>query len=113
MSLDTYMLHKLVGKGFDRLYGDHAPKWNAVVEKAVEGVRACVGAGQPIKAGDVVAAVEHGIKISKEFEDHLASEKLVQLYWAKWFAEYIVEQIYPHAEIRNHVAPGGPGHARR
>src|SRR5690242_8784767 len=111
MSLDTYMLHKLTGKGFDKLYKDHNPKWKAVVEKAVEGVRACVGPGQPIKAGDVVAAVEHGIKISKEFENHLASEKLIQLYWVKWFAEYIVEQIYPHAEITEHIhTPGGPTH---
>lgn len=113
MSLDTYELHKLVGKGFDALYKDHDAKWKAVVEKAVEGVRACVGAGQPIKAGDVVAAVEHGIKISKEFEDHLAEKKLTQLYWVKWFAEYIVEQIYPHAEIKNHDATGGPGHVQQ
>jgi hypothetical protein len=54
-----------------------------------------------------VAAVEHGIKISKEFEDHLAKNRLVQQYWASWFAEYVVEQIYPHAEIKEKKKDGG------
>jgi len=100
MSLDTYKLHRLTGKGFDKLYNDHKVKWNKMVEKAVEGVRACVGENESIKAGDVVAVVEHGIRISKEFEAHLTKEKLTNKYWAPWFAEYTVEQIYPHAEIK-------------
>lgn len=100
MSLDTFKLHKLEAKEFDNLYKEHAEKWNKMVQKAVEGVRACVGQGAPIKAGDVIAAVTHGISISKEFEDHLENKKLIQKYWATWFAEYIVEQIYPYAEIK-------------
>jgi hypothetical protein len=71
-----------------------------MVEKSVETVRACISEGETIKAGDVVAAVEHGIRISKEFEKHLESKKLTQQYWVRWFAEYVVEQIYPHAEIK-------------
>lgn len=105
MSLDTYKIHKLVGKDFDKLYTDHVPKWKLMVEKSVESVRACIDKEAPIKSGDVVAAVVHGIKISKEFEDHLESQKLTQQYWVGWFAEYVVEQIYPHAEIKDiHVA---------
>ncbi len=100
MSLDTYKLHRLVGKSFDGLYTTHQPKWNKMVEKAAESVRTCVGENEPIRAGDVIAAVEHGIKISKEFENHLGKHKLTQQYWTRWFAEYIVEQIYPHPEIK-------------
>jgi hypothetical protein len=100
MSLDTFKLHKLEAKGFDKLYIDHAEKWNNMVGKAVEGVRACVDEGAAIKAGDVVAALIHGISISNEFESHLETKKLTQKYWAGWFAEYVVEQIYPHAEIK-------------
>jgi hypothetical protein len=99
VSLDTYKLHKLRGKGFDKLYVDQKAKSDKMVEKGVESVRASVAEGESTKSGDVVAAVEHGIKISKEFESHLALKKLIQLYWVKWYAEYIVEQIYPHAEI--------------
>jgi hypothetical protein len=101
MSLDTYKLHKLNGKGFDHLYSTHKAKWNKMVEKAVESVRACITPGENIKAGDVVAALEHGIKISKEFENHLGEKRLIHQYWVEYFAEYVVEQIYPHAEIKD------------
>jgi hypothetical protein len=107
MSLDTYKQHKLVGKGFDKLYTDHKAKWNNMVEKSVESVKACISDKDKIKAGDVVAAVEHGIKISKEFEKHLADKGLVQQYWVKWYSEYVVEQIYPHAEIKQPEAAKG------
>lgn len=107
MSLDTYKLHKLLGKDFDKLYTAQAAKWKLMVEKSVEGVRASIGDGAAINTGDVVAAVVHGIKISKEFEDHLESQRLTQQYWVGWFAEYVVEQIYPHAEIKEHHAAGG------
>lgn len=100
MSLDTYKLHRLTGKGFEKLYSEQKDKWNKMVEKAVDSVKASVAEGEAIKAGDVVAALEHGVKISKEFENHLVSKKLTQLYWARWFAEYVVEQVYPHAEIK-------------
>lgn len=100
MSLDTFKLHKLQAKEFDKLYVAHTEKWNKMVTKAVDGVRACVDEGAPIKAGDVVAALIHGVSISKEFENHLETQKLTQKYWASWFAEYVVEQIYPHAEIK-------------
>lgn len=110
MSLDTYKLHRLRNKGFDKLYTDQKAKWDKMVEKAVESVRASVAEGESIKSGDVVAALEHGIKISKEFEGHLVLKKLTQLYWVKWYAEYIVEQIYPHAEIKEKANPGGNHH---
>lgn len=106
MSLDTYKLHKLQGKGFDQLYSDHVPKWTEMVNKTADGVWACVGNADSIKVGDVVSSLAHGIKISGEFENHLAIQKLTQQYWAQWFAEYVVEKIYPHAEIKKQV-PGG------
>lgn len=112
MSLDTYVLHRLQAKEFDKLYQEHTDKWNKMVEKAVESVRACVEAGAAIKSGDVVAALVHGITISKEFENHLEEEKLNQKYWGRWFAEYVVEQVYPHAEIKEKDQTGGQGNVQ-
>src|SRR6266852_5860429 len=100
MTLDTYKLHKLVAKGFDTLYQEHARKWDKMVQKAAESVKECVAANESIRAGDVIATVEHGIRVSREFDHHLDVKKLTQLYWATRFAEYIVEQNYPHAEIQ-------------
>ncbi len=38
MTLDTYKLHKLVAKEFDKLYRDHRAKWNKMVQKAAEAI---------------------------------------------------------------------------
>jgi len=100
VTLDTYKLHKLEGKGFNQLYTDHKEKWDKMVRKAAEEIKACVAENENVRAGDVIATVEHGIRVSREFDHHLAVKKLTQLYWANRFAEYIVEQNYPHAEIQ-------------
>lgn len=100
MSLDTFKLHKLKAKGFDKLYDEHTTKWEKMVEKAAESVKEGVAENESIRAGDVIATVEHGIRISNEFDSHLAIKKLTQKYWATRFAEYIVEKKYPHAEIK-------------
>jgi hypothetical protein len=99
MTLDTYKLHKLVAKGFDELYLAHKEKWDKMVKKAAEEIKACVADTETVRAGDVIATVEHGIRVSHEFDHHLTIKKLTQQYWATRFAEYIVEQNYPHADI--------------
>jgi hypothetical protein len=99
MTLDTYKLHKLTAKDFHTLYHDHKAKWDKMVRKAAEEIKACVADGENVRAGDVIATVEHGIRVSREFDHHLSVKKLTQQYWATRFAEYIVEQNYPHAEI--------------
>jgi hypothetical protein len=99
MTLDTYKLHKLAAKEFDKLYRDHKEKWDKMVLKAAEGVKTCMAENEAVRAGDVIATVEHGIRVSREFDHHLTIKKLTQEYWATRFAEYIVEQNYPHAEI--------------
>lgn len=106
MTLDTYKLHKLVSKDFDGLYRNHKAKWDTMVLKAAESVKACVAANEAVRAGDVIATVEHGVRVSHEFDNHLGIKKLTQQYWATRFAEYIVEQNYPHAEIQV-PEPGG------
>jgi hypothetical protein len=100
MTLDTYKLHKLFAKGFDKLYLDHKEKWDKMVKKAAEEIKACVAENENVRAGDVIATIEHGVSISNEFDHHLSVKKLTQQYWAMRFAEYIVEQNYPHAEIK-------------
>lgn len=99
MTFDTFKLHKLVAKGFDKLYTAHKEKWDKMVLKAAEEIKACIAENEQIRAGDVVATVEHGVRVSHEFDAHLAEKKLKELYWATRFAEYIVEQNYPHAKI--------------
>jgi allophanate hydrolase subunit 2 len=100
MSIDTDKLHKLKGKGFFELYSLNPAKWKEMVDNAATYAKSCVGEGEAVKDGDVISVVENAIKISKDFENHLTKKKLTQKYWIRWFAEYIVDIIYPHPEIK-------------
>src|SRR5271157_3170359 len=105
MSLDTYKLHKLVAKGFDTLYTTHKPKWDKMVKKAAESVKEGVAANEIIRAGDVIATVEHGIRISKEFDNQRALTKPPQKTWLTRLGKNMLNKNYPHAEIT--INPGG------
>lgn len=95
MSLDTEKLHKLKGKGFFELYGESPDKWNEMVGTAKAYAETCVPEGEQVRTGDIVSIVQNAIKIDSDFEKHRAKKGLTQNYWLVWFAEYIVEQVYP------------------
>ena len=105
MSLDTDKLHRLRSKSFDRLYTDHAAKWREMVENARKYAQGCVGAGEQIKIGDVVAVIQHAIRIDPTFEAHVKKAHLPQKYWVTWFAEYILDHIYPSPVPAAQAAP--------
>jgi len=99
MSLDTEKLHRLTGKKFPELYQHHPDKWREMVDKARDYAQTCVAAGEIVRVGDVVAVVQNAIRIDPEFEHHLQTKGLTQRYWVVWFAEYIVEQVYPQSPL--------------
>lgn len=94
MSLDTEKLHRLRGKSFVKLQSDNASKWKAMVEKARAYAQTCVGDEQ-VRIGNVVTAVQMAIRIDPTFEQHTQTKVLPQKYWVTWFAEYIVDCVYP------------------
>jgi hypothetical protein len=99
MSLDTEKLHKLRGKKFDDLYTKQPAKWKEMVEKARDYADTYIGDGEKLRIGDVVAVVQNAIKIDPEFEKHLQSRGLIQKYWVLYFAEYIIDQVYPQQDL--------------
>jgi hypothetical protein len=99
MSLDTEKLHKLKGKGFFEVYQAYPEKWKEMVDTAKDYAGTCVSEGEKVRIGDIVEIVKNAIKIDPEFEKHLAKKGLMQRYWLTWFAEYIIEQVYPQPEL--------------
>jgi hypothetical protein len=39
--------------------------------------------------------IENAIRIDPMFEKHTKDKTLPQKYWVTWFAEYVVERVYP------------------
>jgi hypothetical protein len=109
MSLDTEKLHRLKGKGFPELYNTHPNKWKEMVDKARDYAQTCVGDGEKVRVGDVATIVQNAIKIDPEFESFVKGKSLTQKYWVTWFAEYLIDQIYPQPDLKP-PAPVTPTH---
>jgi len=100
MSLDTQKLHRLESKSFDKLYTAHAPKWKEMVEKARDYAQTCVGVGEKVRIGDVIEVIVNAIRIDPDFEKHTKDKSLPQKFWVTYFAEYIVDQVYPQPQLK-------------
>jgi hypothetical protein len=99
MSLDTEKLHRLTGKQFDRLYSQNPAKYTEMAHKALSYAETCIPAGERVRLGDVVSVIQNAVRIDPAFEKHLRDKKLTQNFWQAWFAEYIVEQVFPQPEL--------------
>jgi len=100
MSLDTEKLHRLKSKSFDTLFAATPDKFREMADKALEYAKTCVQPGEKVRTGDVVSVIQNAVRIDPAFEAHLKSRSLTQKYWQVWFAEYIVEQVYPQPELK-------------
>ena len=100
MSLDTEKLHRLRGKSFNTLFDGQPKKYQEMANKALEYAKTCVQPGEKVRAGDVVSVIQNAVRIDPDFEKHLKDRGLTQKYWQLWFAEYIVEQVYPQPELK-------------
>jgi hypothetical protein len=100
MSLDTEKLHRLTGKGFDKLSASDPAKYKEMAHKALEYSKTCVPTGEKVRIGDVVSVIQNAVRILPSFEAHIKAKKLTQKYWQLWFAEYILEQVFPQPDLK-------------
>lgn len=100
MSLDTQKIHRLKAKSFDKLYTDHAPKWKEMLETARAYAQTCVGKDEKVRIGDVVEVIQNAIRIDPTFEKHMKDKTLVQKFWVAWFAEYVMDSVYPQPDLK-------------
>ncbi|MGB7134397.1 MAG: hypothetical protein WBD46_03875 [Acidobacteriaceae bacterium] len=99
MSIDTERLHRLKGKGFDKLYASSPEKYKGMAHTALKYAQACEPSGEQVKVGDVISVIQNAIKIDPAFEAHLKQKKLIQKFWVTYFAEYIVDQVFPQPDL--------------
>lgn len=100
MSLDTEKLHRLKAKSFDQLYDGNRDKWNEMVENATKFAKTYLeGGADKVRPADISAILQNSIKVDPKFELHLQTRSLQQKYWVEWFADYVVEQVYPPPDI--------------
>ena len=99
MSLDTEQIHKLISKGFDKLYLSDPDKFAAMAHMALDYAKTCVPPGEKVRVGDVVLIITNAVRILPSFEAYIQKKKLKEKYWQSLFAEYILEQVVPQPEL--------------
>ena len=106
MSLDTEQIHRLVSKGFDKLYASDPKKFSEMAHTALDYATTCVPPGEKVRVGDVVLIITNAVRILPSFEAYIQKKKLKEKYWQSLFAEYILEQVFPQPELTK--APSKP-----
>jgi hypothetical protein len=97
MSLTLERLHRLQGKGFNALYDQHKAKWKEMVGKATEYAKTFIDPAEKVRPGDIAEILANAIKVDPDFENHVKTKGLQQKYWVTYYADYILDQVYPHA----------------
>jgi hypothetical protein len=99
MSLTLERLHRLRGKGFEKLYTDHEIKWKEMVSNAKDYAKTFIKEGERIRPGDVAEILQNALRVDPHFEAYIKAKGLQQKYWVVYFADYILDQVFPPVEI--------------
>lgn len=95
MSLTLEKLRRLRRKEFDKLYNDHTPKWVEMVNNGRAYAHSFIGADETIRPGDVAEIIANAKRVDPLFEAHVKEHGIPQKYWVEYFADYILDRIYP------------------
>jgi hypothetical protein len=100
LSLDAEKVHALNAKEFNKLYSDYEDLWRELAGSAAAHANSFLEMnGEVVRPGDVAAVLQLSVKVNPTFEKHLQDRRLTQKYWASYFSDYIVEQIYGRPDI--------------
>ena len=78
------------------LYEDKLDLWRAMAQPAYDyAARYIEAAGAEVRQDDVVPALQPVLEVTPELRQFLERAKLRQQYWYEWFAELIVDRLWP------------------
>lgn len=94
MGLTTKKLQRLKDQGFPKLYTDHEKTWRALLGTAVSFLDNGLAKSERIRQDDVSEALHQILEVDEQFKKYVDEERLTQQYWARDFADYVVDQVY-------------------
>jgi len=94
MGLTTRKLQRLKDQGFPKLFSDHDAAWRSLLETAVAFLNEGLPKGERIRPDDVSEALHQILEVDETFKKYVDEGRLIQQYWAKDFADYIVDQVF-------------------
>lgn len=93
MALSLNKLKRLEDAGLGDLFEADRKLWTAMAQDAYGYTRKFIGA--EVRPDDVVPTLVPALEVSDRLRTFLAERKLTQNYWYTWFAELIVDRLWP------------------
>lgn len=107
MALTEKIRLKVIAKGFNQLYDDHAADWINLANESRELIAKRVQGGHP-GVDDIKQVLQPLVELHEHFRAFMAANpKLTQEYWGARFTDYLLQRVYrPTLHI---VHPEGGG----
>ena len=93
MALSLNKLKRLTDAGLVELFEDDCKLWTAMAKDAYAYTKKFIGTD--VRPDDVVPTLVPALEVSDRLRTFLASRRLTQNYWYTWFAELIVDRLWP------------------
>jgi len=93
VALSLNKLKRLGDAGLVELFEEDRKLWTAMAKDAYSYTRKFVG--PEVRPDDVVPTLVPALEVSDRLRTYLASRKLTQNYWYVWFAELLVDRLWP------------------
>ena len=93
MALSLNKLKRLEDAGLTELFDADRKLWTAMTKDAYVYTRKFVGA--EVRPDDNVPTLVPALEVSDRLRTFLGARKLTQRYWYEWFAELLVDRLWP------------------
>jgi len=93
VALSLNKLKRLEDAGLTELFDADRKLWVAITKDAYGYTRKFVGA--EVRPDDVVPTLVPALEVSDRLRTFLAGRKLTQNYWFVWYAELLVDRLWP------------------
>jgi hypothetical protein len=93
VALSLNKLKRLTDAGLVDLFEEDRKLWTAMAKDAYAYTKKFIGTD--VRPDDVVPTLVPALEVSDRLRTFLASRRLTQQYWYTWFAELIVDRLWP------------------
>jgi hypothetical protein len=93
VALSLNKLKRLSDAGLVEFFEEDRKLWTAMAKDAYAYTRKFIG--KEVRPDDVVPTLVPALEVSDRLRTYLAGRKLAQNYWYTWFAELIVDRLWP------------------
>jgi hypothetical protein len=70
-----------------------------MVSNAKDYAKTFIKEGERIRPGDIAEILQNALRVDPRFEAYIKVKRLQQKYWVVYFADYILDQVFPPVEI--------------